>query len=70
VVAEERKREKSMTEAKEAVDHAKDTRDTRECVRVVASHADTFTRQEQVAALHALGARVTIWRADHIHEDG
>jgi hypothetical protein len=67
---EEGKRERLMAEAKEAVDHAKDARDIREWVTTVASRADTFTRLEQVAVLHALDAQVEVWRADHVHEDG
>jgi hypothetical protein len=70
VVKEEAKRERLMTDASDAATHAQDARDIREWVSAVASHADTFTRAEQVTALHALGAQVTIWRADHVHEDG
>jgi uncharacterized protein YigA (DUF484 family) len=67
---EEGKRERLVTEAREAVDRAKDARDIRQWVATVASRADTFTRLEQVAALQALGAQVAVWRADHVHEDG
>jgi hypothetical protein len=68
---EEGKRERLVTEAREAVDRAKDARDIREWVSTVASHADYFTRlEQQVAVLHALDAQVAVWRADHVHEDG
>jgi hypothetical protein len=67
---EEGKRQRLMAEAKEAVDHAKDARDIREWVSVVASRADSFTRLEQVTVLHALGAQVTVWNENYIHEDG
>jgi hypothetical protein len=67
---EEAKRERLMREANAAVDYAKDARDIREWVSVVASRADSFTRLEQVTALRALGAQVTVWREDHEHEDG
>jgi hypothetical protein len=67
---EEAKRERLMAEASAAVDHAQDARDIREWVSAVASHADNFTRLEQVTVLHALDTQVTIWRADHVHEDG
>ncbi len=64
------KRERLLREASEATDRARDERDIREWVRVVAQQAPTFTREEQRAVLLALGAQATIWRADHVHEDG
>jgi len=67
---EEAKRERLMCEASAAVDYAKDARDIREWVSVVASQADNFTRLEQVTTLRALGAQVTVWNKDHVHEDG
>jgi DNA invertase Pin-like site-specific DNA recombinase len=70
VMKEERKREKLMREAQDAVEHAREEREVREWVSVVSEHAATFTRLEQVAALRFLGAQVTVWRADHVHEDG
>jgi hypothetical protein len=67
---QERKREKLLSEAHDAIEHAREEREIREWVSVVASHAETFTRLEQVAALRVLGAQITIWRADHQHPDG
>jgi site-specific DNA recombinase len=67
---EEVKRERLMAEASAAVDYAKDARDIREWVSTVAAHADNFTPLEKVTALRALGAQVTVWNKDHIHEDG
>ena len=68
--AEEGKRERLLGEAHDAVEQAQDARDVREWVAQVAARAPSFTRAEQVAALRALGARVTVWRKDHVHEDG
>ena len=67
---EDAKRERLMAEASAAVDHAKDAHDIREWVSVVASRADSFTPLEQVTALHALGAQVTVWNENYVHEDG
>jgi hypothetical protein len=67
---EEAKHERLMTDASDAATRAQEARDIREWVSAVASHADSFTRLEQVTVLHALDAQVTIWRADHVHEDG
>jgi DNA invertase Pin-like site-specific DNA recombinase len=64
------KREKLLREASEATDRARDEHDIREWVRVVASQAQTASREEQRALLIALGARATIWRADYVHPDG
>ena len=69
VMAQERKREKLLAEAHDAVEHAREEREVREWVSVVASHAENFSRLEQVAALRVLGAQVTIWRADYQHPD-
>jgi hypothetical protein len=70
VRSEEGKRERLLHEASEAIDHARTARDIREWVRVVAEQAATFTREEQRITLKALGARVTVWRADYVHPDG
>jgi hypothetical protein len=73
VMADERKREKLLSEARDArdaIEHAREEREVREWVSVVASHAETFSRLEQVAALRVLGAQVTIWRTDYQHPDG
>jgi site-specific DNA recombinase len=67
---EDGKRERLMREARDAVEHAREEREVREWVSVVSSKAATASREEQVAALLALGAHVTIWRVDHVHEDG
>jgi len=64
------KRERLLREASDATDRARDERDIREWMRVVASRAPTFTREEKRAALLALGAQVTVWRADYAHPDG
>jgi len=68
--AEEGKRERLVREASDATDRAREERDIREWVRVVSSRAGMYTRAEQRAVLLALGAQVTIWRADHVHPDG
>jgi hypothetical protein len=70
VMADERKRERLMREAHDAVEHAREEREVREWVSFVSSKAATASREEQYAVLRALGAHVTIWRADHVHEDG
>ncbi|HEV8191240.1 MAG TPA: recombinase family protein [Ktedonobacterales bacterium] len=67
---EEGKRERLLSEARDAAQRANEERDVREWVRIVADRAATFTRAEQVTTLHALGAQVTVWRADHVHADG
>ncbi len=67
---EDGKRERLLAEAGEAIDRARDERDIREWVRVMAERAASFGREEQRAALMALGAQVTVWRADHVHADG
>jgi DNA invertase Pin-like site-specific DNA recombinase len=66
---EEGKRDRLLREARETADHARDERAIREWVCEVASHAADFTRIEQRAALWALGAQVTVWRGDYVHED-
>jgi hypothetical protein len=68
--AEEGKRERLLREASEATDRAREECDVREWVRVMAERAHAFTRLEQRAALIALGARMTVWRADYHHPDG
>jgi hypothetical protein len=70
VVAEERKREKLFGEARDAVEHAREEREVREWISIISSKAATASRQEQYAALRALGARVTDWRKDYVHDDG
>ena len=70
VTAEEKKRERLLSEASEAVDHAREAREVREWVRVVARKASTMTRAQQRATLKALGAVATVWRADYVHPDG
>ena len=67
---EEGKRERLMREAGEATDRARDERDIREWVRVMAERAASFGRADQRAALMALGAQVTVWRTDYVHPDG
>jgi DNA invertase Pin-like site-specific DNA recombinase len=67
---EEGKRERLLSEASDAVDHAREAREVREWVRVVAEQAATMTPAKQWATLHALGAQVTLWRADYVHPDG
>jgi hypothetical protein len=69
VTVEERKREKLLGEAHDAVEHARDEREVREWVKIVSGRAATASREEKFAVLRALGARVTIWRADHVHDD-
>jgi hypothetical protein len=70
MTVEERKREKLLGEAHDAVEHARDEREVREWVKIVSGRAATASREEKFAVLRALGARVTIWRADHVHDDG
>ena len=70
VRAEEGKRERLLREARDAADYADAAQEVRDWVRVVAEKADTFTREEQHATLKALGAVVTVWRADYVHPDG
>jgi hypothetical protein len=70
VMAQEGKREKLLGEAHDAVEHAREEREVHEWVKIVSGRATTASRAEQVAVLRALGARVTIWRADHVHDDG
>jgi DNA invertase Pin-like site-specific DNA recombinase len=70
VTAEEKKRERLLQEAHDAVDHAREARNVRAWVRVVAAKASTMTREQQRATLKALGAVATVWRADYIHPDG
>jgi hypothetical protein len=70
VMAEERKREKLMGEARDAVEHAREEREVREWIGVVTERAATASREEQVVTLRVLGAQVTVWRADHVHDDG
>ena len=38
--------------------------------RVLSERADHFTREQQRDTLRALGAQLTLWRADAVHEDG
>src|SRR5262249_41078256 len=70
VMAQEGKREKLLGEEDDAVEHAREEREVREWVKIVSGRATTASREEQVAVLRALGACVTIWRADHVHDDG
>jgi site-specific DNA recombinase len=70
VTAEEGKRERLMREARETTDRAREDREIREWVRVVAQRAGTARREEQRAVMMALGAKVTVWRADYAHPDG
>jgi hypothetical protein len=70
VTAEEGKRERLMREAVDATERAREERDIREWVRVVSGRAETASREEQRAVLMAVGAQATIWRADHVHDDG
>jgi DNA invertase Pin-like site-specific DNA recombinase len=70
VTRETAKREKLLAAARAASDYARDERDIREWVCEVAANAQDFTREERRAALYALGAQVTVWRADHVHADG
>lgn len=68
--AEEGKRERLLREAHDAQAYAATARDVQEWVRTVADEAATFTRAEQRDTLRALGAQVTVWRADYAHPDG
>jgi len=70
VTAEERKREKLLAEARDAAQYAQDARDVRQWLGVVRERAEGATREEQRTTLLALGAQVTIWRNDHVHQDG
>jgi DNA invertase Pin-like site-specific DNA recombinase len=70
VTVEERKRERLLGEAHDAVEHAREEREVREWVKIVTERAATASHEEQVGVLRALGAHVTIWRADHVHDDG
>ncbi len=67
---EEGKRERLLHEAREASAYAEASQGVREWVRVVAAHAESFTREEQRETLRALGAQLTLWRADYVHPDG
>jgi site-specific DNA recombinase len=66
----EGKRARLVREAAEARDLAVQAEQVRAWAATVAETAATFTRAEQVATLRALGAEVTVWRADHVHPDG
>jgi hypothetical protein len=70
VMKEEKKRAQLLQEARDAAQEAEAERDMREWVRVVAEWAPTFTREEQVRTLKALGAVVTVWREGYEHPDG
>jgi chemotaxis protein histidine kinase CheA len=64
------KRDRLVREASEATDRARDERDIREWVCEVAAQSDGYTRELQRDTLRALGAQVTVWRADYVHPDG
>jgi len=70
VQREEAKRVRLLQEERDAASYARDERDIRVWVCEVALQAEHFTPIEQRAALRALGAEATIWRADHVHADG
>ncbi len=36
----------------------------------MSERAGTFTREQQRDTLRALGAQLTLWRADAVHDDG
>ncbi len=67
---EEGKRERLLHEAREASAYAEAARDVREWVRIVAAHAESFTREQRRDTLRALGAQLTLWRTDYVHPDG
>ncbi len=64
------KRERLLAEAADAGAYTMAAQDVRAWVTAVAREAASFTREEQREALRALGAEVTVWRADYIHKDG
>ncbi|HEV2459815.1 MAG TPA: recombinase family protein [Ktedonobacterales bacterium] len=70
VCAEEGKREQLLQEAHDAADQAQQERDIREWVRDVREHAADYGPAERRVTLKALGAVVTVWREDHVQEDG
>jgi hypothetical protein len=70
VTREQVKRERLLGEAVDASAYVEATHDVATWARLVASKAGTFTREEQRECLQALGAQVTIWRADYQHPDG
>ena len=70
VQRETAKRDRLLREASAASDRAQDERDIREWVCEVAAQSDGYTRELQRDTLRALGARVVVWRADHVHADG
>ena len=68
--AEEVKRERLLHEAREASTYAEASQGIRERIGVVAARSATMTRAQQRDTLRALGAQLTLWRADHVHPDG
>ncbi len=70
VRAQEAKKAKLVQEASEAASYAEQARTVREWVRVVAGKVEGASPAEQRTVLKALGAEVTIWRADYHHADG
>jgi recombinase-like zinc beta ribbon protein len=68
--AEEAKRERLMGEGSDGAGQEMDAQSIRAWVAHISERAPTMTRAEQVTALHALGARMTVWRKDYVHADG
>ena len=67
---EEVKRERLLREAHEVHEYTAAAQQIHEWIRTVASKAATFSREEQRDTLRALGAVMTVWRADYVHADG
>jgi hypothetical protein len=67
---EEKKRTQLLQKARDAALEEQADREMREWVRVVVERAPTFTREEQIYTLKALGAVATVWREDYVHPDG
>ena len=67
---EQAKREQLVREAADERAYAVGASEMREWARLVSQRADQFTPEQRRDTLRALGAQVTVWRADAVHADG
>ncbi len=63
------KREQLVREAADERAYALGASEMREWARLVSERAGSFTREQQRDTLRALGAQLTLWRADAVHDD-
>ncbi|HEV2461948.1 MAG TPA: recombinase family protein [Ktedonobacterales bacterium] len=70
VEREEAKRVEVLREAETRAQQATAAQSVRDAVQMAAARAAGADRARQRVILRALGARLTLWRADYVHPDG